>query len=155
MSFDPDSTPVPTPVTKKSMADELKERLENKPDPWTIRWLKMHIEEWNSKFSEVIRAYRGVCHTINIITSDIRDLIAGRRKQDERIDIIQSESEMTSAYTGRLNAELESHIEEYKAKMESLGRWATELERWAVKQGKPPTPKDPPQPKENSGVSPN
>lgn len=153
--MDPDATEVPTPVTKKSMSEELKERLENKPDPWTIRWIKQQFEEWSAKFSEVIRAYRGVCHTINIMTSDIRDLIAGRRKQDERIDTIQSESEMTSAYTGRLNAELESHIQSYEARMESLGRWAAELERWAVKQGKPPTPKDPPPQKEPSSVSPN
>lgn len=147
MSFDPDSTDVPTPVTKKSLQEELKERLENKPDPWTIRWIKQQFDEWAAKFSEVIRAYRGVCHTINIMTSDIRDLIAGRRKQDERIDDIQSETAMTSAHMGEVMAEITMLREEVvglRSRNDAMGKWAASMEAWAVKQGKPPHPKEQP-----------
>lgn len=152
MSFDPDSTDVPTPVAKKSLQEELKEKLENKPDPWTIRWIKMHFDEWTSKFSEVIKAYRGVCHTINIMTADIRDLISRSRKQDERIEDIHSETAMTSARMGEVFAEntiLREEVAVLRSRNEAMGRWAASLEAWAVKQGKPPHPKEP------SSVSPN
>lgn len=147
MSFDPDSTEVPNPSTKKSLQEELKERLENKPDPWTIRWIKQQFEELAAKFTEGIKAYRGLCHTVNIMTSDIRDLITRSRKQDARIDDVQSETAMTSARMGEVLAENTILREDYAAlrsRYESMGKWAASLEAWAVKQGKPPHPKENP-----------
>ncbi len=145
--IDPESTDVPTPLTQKSLSEQLKERLDNKLDAWTIRWIKGHIEEWMSKFSEVIKAYRGVCHTINLITVDVRDLITRSKKQDDKIADNTSLMNATAAKMGEVMAEnvmLREDVATLRAKNESMGRWAANLEAWAVKQGKPPYQKETP-----------
>lgn len=127
--IDEHSTP---PVLKGgNLAELFKEREANKPDPWTMAWLK-------KQFDEVIKGYFGACHAINIAVMNTRDNREQIEKANKRIEALETEVQLLMAKIGGMavNAEMllqrfdESEEEKavLKKRMDDMATWAKKIE---------------------------
>jgi len=48
------------------LSDELRQRLAAKPDQWTLEW-------WRQQYQEVLKAYRGATHAMNLALAEFED----------------------------------------------------------------------------------
>jgi chromosome segregation ATPase len=81
-----------------------RERMATAPDKWTIAW-------WNERFTEVITAYRGASHGINLAlarTDEFQNAVADLRKRCEELE---RERDSDRAKIGELTARLQRMAE--------------------------------------------
>lgn len=132
-SDDLDNPPKPL----RSLADDLKASIHSRPDPNTLAW-------WERRYQEVLQAYKGASHSINLAVGNTRDHEARLKTFAEMLETFKTELRDFRADLGELQSEntmLREENSTYRARIE---KWAADMERWAVKQGKPPQPKENP-----------
>jgi wobble nucleotide-excising tRNase len=81
-----------------------RERMAESPDKWTLAW-------WNKQFTEVITAYRGASHGINLAlarTDEFQNAVAALRK---RCDELERERDSDRAKIGELTARVQRMAE--------------------------------------------
>ena len=83
-----------------SLTEELKQRLGQKPDQWTLAW-------WHDQFQEVLKGYRGATHGINRALADYEDAC----KAIEELRAQVKELAADRAKVGELQARVERMAE--------------------------------------------
>jgi hypothetical protein len=94
-----------------NLTEELKQRLDSRPDQWTLAW-------WNEQFQEVLKGYRGANHGINRALADYEEAY---KEIKELRELVQS---------------LARHREDDRAKLGELQETVEKMREWAKKQGK-------------------
>lgn len=125
----------------RSLAEEYRVMLESRPDANTLAYFAKQNRE-------ALMAIEGCTRIANLCMANDRDhelrlkeiheiittsIEPAILKHSEDIGRIQSETTLCIAAQERLDA-----------RFEAIGKWAAAIEAWAVKQGKPPQPKEPP-----------
>lgn len=87
-----------------SVADELQKRQAEKPDKWTLAW-------WDKQFQEVLSAYRGATHAMNLAQAEVADYNKQLREALGRIQAMESDRELDRAKIGELQARIDRHAE--------------------------------------------
>ncbi len=101
------------PPVRLSLTEELKHRMDSRPDKYTLAW-------WEKRFDELIQAYRGACHSINLAVANTRDNETKLAKFGERIEQLERENINLKADMGELRSIIESHSE----RIEKMAQWA-------------------------------
>lgn len=104
------------PPLKGSLSEELLKR--PKPDAWTVAWFKSQIDE-------ILRAYRGACHAINLAVANTRDNAAELKRHSEQMEAIQKENQLLQARMGELQAEnvlIQKRIDDMAAWAKTKGK---------------------------------
>lgn len=101
------------PPVRLSLTEELKHRMDSRPDKYTLAW-------WEKRFDELIKAYHGACHSINLSVANGRDTDTRQRKSDERIEQLERENMNLKADIG----EMLSEIAAMKERIEKMAQWA-------------------------------
>lgn len=120
------------PVLKGgNLAELYKEREANKPDPWTMAWLK-------KQFDEVIRGYLGACHAINTAVMNTRDNREQIEKANKRIEALETEVQLLMAKIGGMQVEAEMLLQRFneaeeekavlKKRMDDMATWGKKIE---------------------------
>jgi hypothetical protein len=125
----------------RSLAEEYRVMLESRPDANTLAYF--------AKLNrEALMAIEGCTRIVNICIASERD---HELRLKEIFDIVTNsitpEILKLSEDIGRVQSETTLCIaaqERMDARFELLGKWAAAIEAWAVKQGKPPQPKENP-----------
>lgn len=126
-------TDEPTPL--RSLADDLKASIHSRPDANTLAW-------WERRYQELLQAYRGANHSINLAVANTRDNEARLRTFAEMIEEFKNELHGFRADIGSVLADntlLREENASYRARIE---KWAMDMEKWANTKGKPPAPKE-------------
>ena len=121
------------PVLKGgNLAELYKEREANKPDPWTMAWLK-------KQFDEVIRGYLGACHAINTAVMNTRDNREQIEKAEKRIEALETEVQLLMAKIGGMTVEAELLLQRFneseeektalKKRFDDMAAWAKKIEQ--------------------------
>lgn len=87
-----------------SITEEFQKRQAEKPDTWTLAW-------WRSEFQEVLRAYRGATHAMNLAQAEVADFNKLLREALDRIQTLESDRELDRAKIGELQARLDRQAE--------------------------------------------
>lgn len=130
----------------RSLAEEYRVMLESRPDANTLAYFAKQNREalmaldGCSRIANICMANdrdheTRLVEIISIINDTLKPAIVSVR---ESLGALQSEHSLIMAAQERSDA-----------RFDSMAKWAAAIEAWAVKQGKPP------QPKENPSVSPN
>ncbi len=101
------------PPVRLSLTEELKHRMDSRPDKYTLAW-------WEKRFDELIQAYRGACHSINLAVANTRDNETKLAKFGERIEQLERENINLKADIG----EMLSEIAAMKNRIERMAVWA-------------------------------
>ncbi len=125
------------PKALRSLAEELKASIHSRPDPNTLAW-------WERRYQEVLQAYKGASHSINLAVGNTRDNEARLKTFTEMLENFKNELSDIRADLGALQAENVTLREDHSAYRSRIEKWAASMEAWAVKQGKPPQPKENP-----------
>lgn len=138
-TMDPLATPVPM-SQRPTLAEQLAERLKNRPDQYTVAWWKQELEGLNGRFDEVLKAYRGACHSINLAITNTKDNEARLGRFHAIIETMTAENSMLQALIGEMKAEMESlRLEMATCREENaaIQRRIADMARWAASKGKP------------------
>lgn len=129
--IDSESTPPPL-KGGKTLAERHAEVLASRPDPFTYAWL----QSWKD---EVLKAYRGCCHLLNVVTAEIRDLAAKMLKTDERIEVLHNEISLLQTHIGQLQSELNDLRSDnslmwddnkaIKKRLDEMAAWGAKIEK--------------------------
>lgn len=114
--LDNDSTPVT--IQGRSITDQLRERMANRPDQWTLAW-------WKSQFDELLKAYRGACHSINLAVGNTREHAEILMQFGERVATVEQENRLLQARLGEMQAENSAMLKRID-----------DMAAWAAKQGR-------------------
>jgi hypothetical protein len=107
------------PILKGKNLEELqKERLASKPDEWTLSW-------WNRLFDEVLKAYRGACHAINLAVVNTRESLERVDLCEKRMKEMEEDNQALMAKIGELQAE---NVLASK-RMDDMASWASRIEK--------------------------
>jgi len=107
-----------TPPIGRSIEKELRERQASRPDQWTMAWIR-------EQFAEILKAYRGACHLLNLV-------VATNRDHETRMKTIESEL----ADVKRENQLLQAGIGELKAENVLILKRIEDMAAWAKTKGK-------------------
>lgn len=132
MADDPLDNP-PKPL--RSLAEELKASIHSRPDPNTLAW-------WERRFQEILQAYKGASHSINLSVANTRDNEARLKTFSDLLNEFRSEILNMRADIGGLLSEVTLLREENAAYRARIEAWAKNIETWAVSKGKSPQPKE-------------
>ena len=124
----------------RSLAEEYRVMLESRPDAHTLAYFAKQNRELSMAVEGCSRI-ANICmandrdHQLQL--NEIRDIVTNQvlpaiLKQSEDFGALQSEHTLVMAAQERSDA-----------RFESMAKWAAAIEAWAVKQGKPPQPKEP------------
>lgn len=94
----------------ESLSGELKKRMDQRPDQWTLSW-------WNERFQEVLKAYRGLAHANACVLAENEDLA----KKVEALVEFAKAAEADRAKIGELQARVE-RMAEFLNKMKNGGK---------------------------------
>ncbi len=67
-----------------SVSEELQKRMAVKPDQWTLAW-------WESRFQEVLKAYRGATHASNCVLAECEDAHELLKVLTERVASLEAD----------------------------------------------------------------
>lgn len=87
-----------TPPVGRSIAEQLREIDSAKPDKWTMAWIK-------SQFAEILKAYRGLCHFVNLVVATSRDHETRMNAIEQRLAAAETENQLIQARMGEIQAE--------------------------------------------------
>jgi regulator of replication initiation timing len=125
------------PKALRSLADDLKASIHARPDPNTLAW-------WERRYQEVLQAYKGASHSINMAVANTRDNEARLKTFSEMLEDFKNELSDIRADLGALQAENVTIREEHSAYRARIEKWAADMEKWAVTKGKQPQQKENP-----------
>lgn len=97
----------------KSLAEAHKERLAKQPDAWTYAWIK-------SQFEEILKAYRGLCHMLNLAVANMQDYSERVDRLEKRLEEVETENKLLMAQMGELQAEVTIS----KRRIDDMCEWA-------------------------------
>jgi hypothetical protein len=102
---------------RKTLSEELHERINLRPDKWTLAW-------WNSRFDELVQSTRGMSHTLNKLVQSVheqwQELKILRTATAAANIALQAEVEAANVEIGRLNSEVAA----LSARMGKMAAWA-------------------------------
>jgi hypothetical protein len=127
-SDDLDNPPKPL----RSLADELKASIHSRPDKNTLAW-------WEGRFQEILQAYKGASHSINLAVGNTRDNEARLKTFAEMIENFKGELDAVRCDMGEIQAEntmLKEDIVLIKAEMVIIQKRIADMADWAAKKGK-------------------
>ncbi len=104
----------------KSLAAQLKESIDSRPDKYTLAW-------WESRFEEQLKAYHGANHSINLAVANTRENAARLATVQEMLAVFRTELDAAAATIGSLQAEnttLRDDIAAIKKRMDDMSAWA-------------------------------
>ncbi len=110
----------PLPSLKgKSLADAHRERMEAKPDVWTLHW-------WKREFDGIDKLYRALSHMLNLTVSNMLSYSERVDGLQERLEAVEGENKLLLAKIGELQSELTIAMKRID-----------DMAEWAKKQKKP------------------
>ena len=86
------------------MADELRKRLEQKPDQWTLAW-------WRSRLDDLEKCYRGATAAINRSLADYEESAKSIKELRQRVQALEQAREADRALLGEMAARLDRMAE--------------------------------------------
>ena len=87
-----------------SLTDELKKRLDQKPDQWTLAW-------WEDRFREVLKGYRGATHAVNRSLAEYEDACKAIEELRGQVKLLEADREADRAKIGELLARVDRMAE--------------------------------------------
>lgn len=108
------------PKPLRSLSDELKQSIHSRPDKNTLAW-------WEGRFQEILQAYKGATHSINLAVANTRDNEARLRTFAEMIETFRGEQDAVRADMGEVMAEntlMREELSAIKLRIEDMARWA-------------------------------
>lgn len=84
-----------------SISEEFKQRMDQKPDQYTLAW-------WREQFAEVTKGYRGATHAINRAMAEYADNCNAIRELKQKNTFLERELESERAKIGELQQDRET-----------------------------------------------
>lgn len=81
-------------------SDEFQKRQDSKPDTWTLAW-------WEKQFAEVLKAYRGATHAMNIANANYESLMKAIEECRTWLASMDEAAKADRAKIGELQARVE------------------------------------------------
>lgn len=104
----------------KSLASQLKESIDSRPDKYTLAW-------WESRFEEHLKAYYGATHLINLSVANTRENAARLDTFQEMLAVFRTDLDAAIVNLGALLAEnttLRADVTAIKKRMDDMSAWA-------------------------------
>ena len=108
-----DENTTPPPLKGKTLAEIHKERQASKPDVWTLAW-------WKSQIEEILKAYRGLCHTLSLAVANMQEYAELVERLEKRLESVETENKLLMAQMGELQAE----VTIAKRRIDDMADWA-------------------------------
>lgn len=108
------------PKPLRSLAEELKQSIHSRPDKNTLAW-------WEGRFQEILQAYKGATHSINLSVANTRDNEARLKTFSEMLETFRGEQDAVRADMGEVMAEntiMRDELAAIKIRIEDMARWA-------------------------------
>ena len=108
------------PKPLRNLAEELKQSIHSRPDKNTLAW-------WEGRFQEILQAYKGATHSINLSVANTRDNEARLKTFSEMLETFRGEQDAVRADMGEVMAEntlMHEELAAIKIRIEDMARWA-------------------------------
>lgn len=108
------------PKPLRNLAEELKQSIHSRPDKNTLAW-------WEGRFQEILQAYKGATHSINLSVANTRDNEARLKTFSEMLETFRGEQDAVRADMGEVMAEntlMREELAAIKIRIEDMARWA-------------------------------
>ena len=104
-----------------SMTEEFQKRQAEKPDTWTLSW-------WRSEFQELLKAYKGATHALNLVAAVNEDLGKANKELRERIQTLESDRAKIGEVLG-IVAGFNEEFQKLKVRVDKMAEFLNQLKK--------------------------
>ncbi len=97
-----------------SISEELKKRMDERPDVYTLQW-------WQSQLDEVKKGYSGACHAMNKVSAENEDISKLNAELQSRLEAQNEDRKADRAKIGELQSRVD-RMADFLGKMRNGGK---------------------------------